>query len=1026
MASGPTQHQTPQEYQFPYPALDLHSNPVMIPPGPVPMFSQLVGVDGRYVGELRRFPGFIGDANWGAGAGEYAAVTWHKYLNPATNTTAAISANLVKATSQKGLSFFKYAAIQKDVKKDDTLRGWLTLGVINTGVNTDVLLYNYYDTESSAWRREVVMEFTNPNEQSIAGFVNYLEVSKDRVRGDPGMFCNQANTIFAGGTLQVWDSSTGLLNTQSVHASALYTDVSSPTWYPRWRSAANFPTNSDVGDHVRVLPQAVNRYVDYLDVAVHQRHFYVVGTKSDTNSANSFKIEAQVRCDSEQFHRVDTFGTSNTNTGPFLALGINSYTGRTYVDYWAGSWLTVNNGAALNHVRVTRYLPPYLSNSNSLSNYENLIAWEGTLNAAEIQGQDFGLQRPFWTSAPFRPGQWNDDTTKRGLAFPEADLQILSVDNSTHPRMGFVKAVNASNGTFSAGQSVTVALRFVAPDQNWYSSLTNLETVDINTGFVNATIKSENIGHLFGSATTTNTQEPILWPQKWSHYPTRRIVELWRSTVNAVVPGTSTPSGLMFRESQVDWNSTYIVEGDASRFVWGTKTDAELILAGDSIDQNEVAMLKKPPPSKFVEIYEDLLFVVSIPEDDDEAVDLDILRWSPTDKDRFNYLPVENRRIPVTLQSRILGLENTGQFLVVVLDNQILRIQRSGEVISVDVIHNQHGVVSPKGILAVGSTLYLVSQVGLLVVDLNTGDLQNYLSVEKKFTETWASSLSNVKMAYDAVMGCVAVLNPTAKEILLIWLSEGVATELALIPFTDCTTGPDPENGGPNRAWFYNGTTGRIYRMNSGDDSQENLYGNTGGTATANSNVSLKFTSTTIDFSDIGANPYNTSYLGFPVVAINTLDPTQTSYGYLTSRSSFSLTLSGGWSNGTPVNGTWGFVVAPVVYKVRLPQISGDAASPVLTLWDDKKVIAMAACLQNYTTNDGAPFNQLVYRVVDKDLSTVQAKNYTTMDTDPNAMWAEVPCRVQTGFPEIQQWASDCPFSLTAVLVDRTIENRTV
>ena len=122
------------QYTILAPSLDGKRNRAMIAPGTL---SKAVGIDGRFTGGIRRFPGMLrlsfADNQSGSTVTKYAiekysGASWYAYSN---------------------FKFFKYAAIQKD-NTSAILRGFVFVAQAADDSQYDLVFY-YYDSATSLW-----------------------------------------------------------------------------------------------------------------------------------------------------------------------------------------------------------------------------------------------------------------------------------------------------------------------------------------------------------------------------------------------------------------------------------------------------------------------------------------------------------------------------------------------------------------------------------------------------------------------------------------------------------------------------------------------------------------------------------------------------------------------------------------------------------------------------------------------------------------------------------------------------------
>jgi len=159
-------------YVIPTPTENLGVSPHMIAPGTL---ARCIGVDGRYLGTCRRFPGMT----------RLGRIYWDHDKGDTDRGKMAYAAGYVAATS---VGFFKYAAIQ-DYNAAIYYRGFV-VQFTDTGDSSAVkTVFIYYDSDATAWKG---VELTRSGGGDASG--------------DVDVACNGKYLYFveSGQTPQVW------------------------------------------------------------------------------------------------------------------------------------------------------------------------------------------------------------------------------------------------------------------------------------------------------------------------------------------------------------------------------------------------------------------------------------------------------------------------------------------------------------------------------------------------------------------------------------------------------------------------------------------------------------------------------------------------------------------------------------------------------------------------------------------------------------------------------------------------------
>lgn len=146
------------QYNLDEPKLNLSVPPEKVPPG---QYWKLNGVDGRFIGGHRRFPGF--------NKLSYTVMT--DSVSRTTDKTSLI-------TGSSAYYLFKYVVVQKE-DQDEVLRGWLIGVDAESGTSGLMdLIYLHHDTENGKWYTYVVdTDITNTTKVDAASVGRNLVVA---------------------------------------------------------------------------------------------------------------------------------------------------------------------------------------------------------------------------------------------------------------------------------------------------------------------------------------------------------------------------------------------------------------------------------------------------------------------------------------------------------------------------------------------------------------------------------------------------------------------------------------------------------------------------------------------------------------------------------------------------------------------------------------------------------------------------------------------------------------------------------
>ncbi len=242
------------------------------------------------------------------------------------------------------------------------------------------------------------------------------------------------------------------------------------------------------------------------------------------------------------------------------------------------------------------------------------------------------------------------------------------------------------------------------------------------------------------------------------------------------------------------------------------------------------------------------------------------MRWSASNElVADNFIPF-NRWVPKTPGNEIFGLRQVGNYLIGFSSDRIYRIGRQNNFVRVEEGHLGYGLVGPYALESVGTTVYFVSGGGLKAVTMD-GQVEDVTGLDNLINVDWASTRSNIQMAYDARGQCLTVLNPDTRAgaadgyAAILWFGTNRMTQLVDLPFRYVKTG-NIHSGSylERRALFVkrdSATTFGVYIVDhERSNSNKNLCG---GTAR---NLAVTGSAPTIDATEYDCKAYQWSATG--------------------------------------------------------------------------------------------------------------------------------------------------------------------
>lgn len=218
--------------------------------------------------------------------------------------------------------------------------------------------------------------------------------------------------------------------------------------------------------------------------------------------------------------------------------------------------------------------------------------------------------------------------------------------------------------------------------------------------------------------------------------------------------------------------------------------------------------------------------------------------WSRTDQYQPQNFPVQNGYRPPRVSDRVERFVAAGDFVFGLSDNRIFRFAKNGTQITIERISHGWGLLNRWAAADMGGDMAMVGSTSLVYVNGSTGSITTVGAVERILNDTreWGGQLDNVFLAYDSHSACLYMVNPDKQEAILVWGTTNVVTRLKDMNFVFAGSGPHPETGGADRAFFVT-SGGLIVYPNtdrtSADINQHGTPGTTRGEATGVSGTSV-------------------------------------------------------------------------------------------------------------------------------------------------------------------------------------------
>ncbi len=469
---------------------------------------------------------------------------------------------------------------------------------------------------------------------------------------------------------------------------------------------------------------------------------------------------------------------------------------------------------------------------------KTMVLWVGVLVAQEIDSIDvtwdhrhFFIMGQSSESGGANVTSINDMARYTGTIWTKWNMSpdLNAGLNDTHDASP-VGASSSGKDFLLRGQTYGLAFRIICPEQDVYGPLSEIFLHEVPSG-----------------AEQYAWQRIALPAVPWA---TRRYLEMFRSVGSGYADIASV--GSLHLDSRVDIGTGVLVGNSGSSWTWGLPpseaglppqatnavgglADTALLLRGANLDPIETKVFGTLPPAKMAQAYEGLLVAVTLPDASENATDTEVIRWTPLIQDRMNLFPVDHRKRPRNLSDQVSSLVVADPYLAIITDSAIYRMHRSGTQLSFDPQVNRQGGTGRWAPTALGTMLFVPTDLGLLMVDLVSGAVEGVLAAQRIFDDParWRGTLSDVYSGYDSEAGCIVFHHRVKHETLLLWVAEGVLTELEDAPFDAIAEGvPASAGGGAQLAFFLQESSRRVYVIDAaGDAATQTMNGGSSGHA---------------------------------------------------------------------------------------------------------------------------------------------------------------------------------------------------
>lgn len=958
----------PVQIMMPFvgPALNLGSTINQLQAG---QFWKLAGVDGRYMGSLRRFPGFR-PISWQSDI--RAGASGEGRLDGSSTPTYAEAAGWLDSPILGTTYFFKYAAIQKG-DSDYMLRGFVFHSKLDLlGTPTVYILFLHYDEEDDNWyfyrvdsQTGNTWEETDQIDCCVTGKVLHISVKgKENLSIRWNNWDKEQDTSFTIG-----DGAGGSGGTTD----ELYVEKVDGVWTLHADTPDDDPTTVTLGGYDFTITGRTGN-TDYPVKAFRQNTDADEGILFVDSTDYLGKILVPDD-DNTGYLSLGQWDTSNGNwTDESDPLPVKSWKDVGNDEYLICDFTNMGTGFAADseqHKIVVDTVPHFETFTMGPGD-------EPPFPESVTVGNSYGRLSAGDVQIRYR---WYDE--RRNLFSPLS--QIIT------------KTVIADD---------LVGLVFDDSD------IAAQQEKGFNYLFVYRTIADDNVFYL---------EQIVEFPTDKGYPGTNR------RQPNDVMAGTDYNRGTSNKyviavggSSQIH-NPNQLPDSDAFPAVTYPSWPVEKKFWSLGLD--DVGLVRQtyldpvldstgpPPLSGLMSSYQDMVLM----QDEAESKvggSTSTVRWSSLISDSPENFPlVDHYYKPPQYGHKLLALVEGGDYAYAIRTDGVVRFHRSGTVMEVNEFYRKVGGRSRYSSTTIGNSLWMATSFGLVLVDGTSGRQDVTGAMGRLFSDPtyyWRADLDNIHMCFDGELGALMILNTTTSEIYLLWLESGVVTSLIDVPFTRCTEGAHPTTGGQPVGFFLVGAGDIFIADHDRTSNSLTLPG-----LSSNTTVVASGTPTT---TSVPINTYVVSGSAYGFRAYVLTGAARGQSATITGVSGSVLTLSA--SNGLTTAPAAGDVlsIAPVVMDVRPWGMRG-SNTPDIT--SRKYLTSCMAHVDILSGDDGVMEGVYQVRTEEGDSSPTEA--YFSLDEDPADTSQYLNVGGKQIYPGIKIFNSDVDLALQGLHLTGTI-----
>jgi hypothetical protein len=413
----------------------------------------------------------------------------------------------------------------------------------------------------------------------------------------------------------------------------------------------------------------------------------------------------------------------------------------------------------------------------------------------------------------------------------------------------------------------------------------------------------------------------------------------------------------------------------------------------------EKDIVKSPPQSGSIGRYENQTYMGEVATNNGGYDTV----FSSAEHASSEYFSTYNVRKGTPDEGRPLRFIQAGDSLFQLHYNAVSHIFKSGKLrpIQIKKLHSRRGITGKEAAHSSGNSIFMISGLGLVVLNGSDGAMGTITSVDRLLFDTWKSDLAGIKSCYDARMNASFFLNPDDEQMLALWHGTRNCNLLDGANFVGATSGPDIANGRNDRAFFIT-ATGLIVSPDVEETGSGTMWDldssyTVNGSATSGG-ATLTHDSATFHADMVGCKVYMTS--GDNAGEARTVSAVNVGSGILTFSSSF--------DNDIAVGDT--YAVSPIPFSLRGWALQVEGVSR-FTRWNVYGISVKSRKHAGFTNNVNNTWRTGAYRNSGDSISSKTAR--PDVDTNPSNSAESLPLDGIDVEPYVELISSGVKFELT-------------